>query len=234
VVSGRSRDAPHRGSPDELPVISGWLTSPPSRTNLTLRAELTGPAGVVVVGWWGAERSYPRRRLGLSVVLVVAITVALLVIGRAVTPNYRTSVFGATGTQAVEVKSWLATGMLVLAAGQLILALWMYGRLPLAGPAPTVVRQAHRVEGGLLFLLSLPIAIHCLLTYGVQLTDLRVTAHSVAGCFLYGAFAAKVLIVRSRRLPGWALPVAGGTLVVVVVMLWYSSALWYFNGYQLP
>ena len=58
--------------------------------------------------------------------------------------------------------------------------------------------------------------------------------HSLAGCFLYGAFAAKLVIVRSRRLPGWALPLAGGTLVALVALLWYSSALWYFNDDSLP
>jgi hypothetical protein len=52
-------------------------------------------------------------------------------------------------------------------------------------------------------------------------------------CFFYGAFAAKVLLVHSRRLPGWALPVAGGTLALVVGVLWYTSALWYYNGCQL-
>jgi Family of unknown function (DUF6529) len=40
--------------------------------------------------------------------------------------------------------------------------------------------------------------------------------------------------VHSRRLPGWVLPVAGGTLAIVVGVLWYTSALWYYNGYQLP
>jgi aryl-alcohol dehydrogenase-like predicted oxidoreductase len=34
--------------------------------------------------------------------------------------------------------------------------------------------------------------------------------------------------------PGWVLPVAGGTLATVVGVLWYTSALWYYNGYQLP
>ena len=61
-----------------------------------------------------------------------------------------------------------------------------------------------------------------------------VRVHSLAGCFLYGAFAAKVLLVRSKRLSGWVLPVAGGTLVTVVVLLWYTAALWYFNGFRLP
>ena len=36
------------------------------------------------------------------------------------------------------------------------------------------------------------------------------------------------------RLPGWVLPVVGGTLVVVVIVLWYTAALYYFNGFQLP
>jgi hypothetical protein len=44
----------------------------------------------------------------------------------------------------------------------------------------------------------------------------------------------KILLVRSRRLPGWALAVAGGTLATVVVVLWYTAALWYFNGFRLP
>jgi hypothetical protein len=44
----------------------------------------------------------------------------------------------------------------------------------------------------------------------------------------------KILLVRSRRLPGWALAVAGGTLATVVVVLWYTAALWYFNGFRPP
>jgi hypothetical protein len=84
------------------------------------------------------------------------------------------------------------------------------------------------------FAVTVPIALHCLIVYGVQLTSLRVAIHSVAGCLLYGAFAAKVLAVHSRRLPGWLLPLAGGTLAVVITVLWYTSALWYYNGYQLP
>jgi Family of unknown function (DUF6529) len=50
----------------------------------------------------------------------------------------------------------------------------------------------------------------------------------------YGAFTAKVLLVRTRRLPGWVLRAAGGALALLVAVLWYTSALWYYNGYQLP
>jgi Family of unknown function (DUF6529) len=85
-----------------------------------------------------------------------------------------------------------------------------------------------------LFALTIPIAVHCMLAYGVQLSSPRVAMYSIAGCVFYGAFAAKVLLVHSRRLPGWALPAAGGTLALLVVVLWYSSALWYYDGFQLP
>lgn len=44
----------------------------------------------------------------------------------------------------------------------------------------------------------------------------------------------KVLLVRSRRLPGWVLPVAGRDAGAVLGVLWYTSALWYYNGLQLP
>jgi Family of unknown function (DUF6529) len=85
-----------------------------------------------------------------------------------------------------------------------------------------------------LFLLSVPVALQRILAYGVELNGLRVAVHSLAGCFLYGAFAAKMLIVRSSRLPGWALPLAGGSLVTLIVVIWYSGALWYFAGFHLP
>ena len=92
----------------------------------------------------------------------------------------------------------------------------------------------HRVGGAGLLLRLLPVAVHGMFAYGVQLGDPRVAVHSVAGCFFYGAFAAKVLIVRSRRLPGWALPLAGGLLVTLIAVMWSSSALRYFDGSRLP
>ena len=117
---------------------------------------------------------------------------------------------------------------------QVLLALWMYRKLPLADRPPRPVPLAHRVGGYAAFALTVPIAVHCLIAYGVQLTSPRVAVHSVAGCFFYGAFTAKVLLVHSRRLPGWTVPAAGGTLALIVGILWYTSALWYYNGYQLP
>jgi hypothetical protein len=166
--------------------------------------------------------------------LAAGVSVALYVAGRLHTPNYTFSLFGRAGLDAIALKSMLATIALGLAGLQVLLALWIYRKLPLAGSPPRPVPLAHRVIGFGLFALTVPIAVHCLLAYGVQLTSPRVAVHSIAGCFFYGAFVAKVLLVQSRRLPGWVLPVAGGTLAVAVGVLWYTSALWYYHGFQLP
>jgi hypothetical protein len=166
--------------------------------------------------------------------LAAGVSVALYVVGRLHPPNYTFSLFGRAGLDAIALKSMLATIALGLAGLQVLLALWIYRKLPLAGSPPRPVPLAHRVIGFVLFALTVPIAVHCLLAYGVQLTSPRVAVHSIAGCFFYGAFVAKVLLVQSRRLPGWVLPVAGGTLAVVVGVLWYTSALWYYHGFRLP
>ena len=176
----------------------------------------------------------PAGRLAVAGGLALAVAVALYALGRVHTPDYTMGLLGQHGGAVNRLKAQLATVMLALALYQLTLALWMYGKLPRAGAAPPPVPQLHRRGGATLLRVSLPVAAHCLLAYGVQLGDLRVAVHSLAGCFFYGAFAAKVLVVRSRRLPGWALPVAGGLLVSLIVVMWYSSALWYFNGARLP
>ena len=43
-------------------------------------------------------------------------------------------------------------------------------------------------------------------------------------------FVAKVLIVRDRALPAWALPTAGLTLASMLGVLWLTSSLWYFTN----
>ncbi|MFF2654847.1 DUF6529 family protein [Streptomyces sp. NPDC058045] len=167
-------------------------------------------------------------------VLPVAVAVGVYLFGREHTPNYNTSLFGQTGDAGKHLKAQMATGLLALALVQVGLALWMYGRLPRVEPAPHRVRTGHRVIGLLAFLLSLPIAAHCLVTYGVQFYTTRVAVHSITGCVLYGAFVAKVVVVRSPRLPGFALPIAGGVLAAAIGLMWYVAALWQFNGLSVP
>src|SRR5260370_26021208 len=155
------------------------------------RAPGAGAAGRRVAGIW---------------LLAAGVAAALYIAGRLHQPDYAFSMFG---PDPVPPKSLLATIVLGLAVLQVLLALWMYRKLPLAGRPPRPVPVTHRVTGLALLVLTVPIAVHCLIAYGVQLTSLRVAVHSVADCFFYGAFTATVLPARSRRLPGGALPAPG-------------------------
>jgi Family of unknown function (DUF6529) len=137
-----------------------------------------------------------------------------------------TTVFSST----IAAKAWLATIVIVLALVQVTTAARMWGRLrflPVRGP---VVARIHRWSGRCAFLVSLPVFFHCVTILGFQTPGARVALHSIAGTFLYGVFAAKILILRDRELPGWALPAAGATLASVLGVLWLTSALWYFTN----
>jgi hypothetical protein len=135
----------------------------------------------------------------------------------------------------ITMKVWLASLSVVFAVVQLGSALWMYGQLPLRA-APSWTGSVHRISGRVAFLLSLPVAYQCLYQLAFQDTTGRVLAHSLLGCVFYGAFATKVVVVRSRKLPGIALPLAGGTVFTVLVATWLTSGLWFIteNGFPSP
>jgi hypothetical protein len=61
-----------------------------------------------------------------------------------------------------------------------------------------------------------------------------VLVHSLVGCLFYGAYAAKMLGLRLRGLPGWALPVLGGLVLALLALIWLTSALWFFSRSGLP
>lgn len=135
----------------------------------------------------------------------------------------------------LQMKAWLSTVAAVVLLVQLATALWMWGRLPgVSGPAPGWASVLHRWSGTAAFVLTLPVAFHCIWALGFATGDLRVTVHSIVGCLFYGAYASKMLALRSQRLPGWALPVLGGTLLSALVLIWLTSALWFFSRSGLP
>jgi hypothetical protein len=175
-----------------------------------------------------------KHRFLLVIVAGVLVAAALAAFGLEHAPNYSLSFFGSSGAGTLRLKAQIATGLLGLGIFQLFLALWIWGRLPGMGTAGRPVGCVHRATGIVLFLVTLPVAAHCMFAYGVEMDSPRAAAHSLVGCFFYGAFVAKILVVRSRKLPDWALPIAGGLLVTALCVLWYSSALWYFNGFRLP
>lgn len=133
----------------------------------------------------------------------------------------------------IEMKTVLSFGIGVLLLVQLVLALWMYGRLGRSS-APSWVGPVHRVTGIVAVVVSLPVAYNCLLAFGVQTYEPRVLAHALLGCAVYGALVVKVFAVRSRSAPSWFLPVAGGVLFAVFMAAVLTSAVWYSAQYGFP
>ena len=128
----------------------------------------------------------------------------------------------------ISMKVYLGLAVGVLAVGQVVGALWLYGRLGVA--APSWLGHGHRAGGLLTILLSLPVAYHCLWSLGFQAgegTPTRVVVHSVLGCAVYGVIVVKVFAVRSATMPGWFLPVVGGVLFAVLVTVVWTSSVWY-------
>ena len=179
----------------------------------------------------------PRTRLagGAATLLGLGalLSVALGVYGKVHTPAARPlETFGFSGM--LQMKAWLTTAAAALVVVQLLTALWMWGRLPGAGQAPGWAGPLHRWSGTTAFVLTLPVAFHCLWALGFGTGSARVLVHGVAGCVLYGAYAAKMLGLRAKGLPGWFLPVAGGLVLGSIVVLWLTAALWFFSRSGLP
>src|SRR6516225_9542599 len=81
-------------------------------------------------------------------------------------------------TIAGYVKSWLATVATVFAVVQVVSALVMYGKVPRVA-APSWIGGLHRWSGRIAFLLSVPVAVHCLYALGFQDYSTRVLIHSI-------------------------------------------------------
>jgi len=174
-----------------------------------------------------------REKLVVPILVGAAVAVAVGAYGQAHDPTGRapyTLFFSAT----INLKVWFATFAVLLAGFQIASSLRLYGRVGESDP-PAWLGDAHRLSGTTAFLFTLPVAYHCLWALGFQ-SDAggRVLLHSLLGCFFYGAFATKVLMVRRDGLPSWALPAAGGLAFTVLVALWASSSVWFWTEIEFP
>jgi hypothetical protein len=173
--------------------------------------------------------------MGLVRLIVVgsAVALALGVYGNVHDPTGRSLItlfFSAT----INLKVWLGTAAVALVGFQLFSALRIYGKVG-SGEVPEWLGSAHRLSGTVAFWISIPVAYHCLWALGFTAdAGFRVLAHSVLGCFFYGAFAAKVIAVRSKDLAGWVLPVVGGTVFSALVLIWFTSSFWFFTNVEFP
>lgn len=175
--------------------------------------------------------AYALAGVGL---LGIGVAAALAAYAR-VSPGDGRAIFTLGFSGMLPLKTWLTTGAALLAVVQALSAARMWGRLPGArGPVPGWVSPLHRWSGAVAFVLTLPVGFHCVWSLGFADDSARTLVHSVAGCLFYGAFAAKMLALRVRGLPGWLIPLLGGTLVALVAVLWFGAALWYLTRPGVP
>lgn len=135
----------------------------------------------------------------------------------------------------LQMKAWLTSAAALLLFVQLTTALWMWGRLPrVRRAAPAWVGPVHRYSGAIAFAITIPVVLNCVWALGFATYNWRVIVHGVAGCLFYGAYAAKMLGLRLKGLPSWALPVLGGAVLTALVVLWLTAALWFFTRTGIP
>jgi cytochrome c553 len=169
------------------------------------------------------RRSYRWVVLPLLAFAVFSLTAGLLAHHEPRSKGYFRLFF----SDPLHLKAGFATAAAVLACFQVFTAAWIFRRLPWSKPA--WVNPVHRWSGRLAFVCTLPVAYHCIFKLGFRDPSTRVLVHGLLGCAVYGAFAAKVTIVRLRRFPFPVLPVAGGLLFAVLIGVWYTSALWLYT-----
>ncbi len=169
-----------------------------------------------------------------GLVLGAAVAIMIGVYGTVHDPTGRslvTTLFTAT----INAKVWLGTIAMGFALFQLGSALRIYGKIGGDRPVAPWLGKAHRASGVTAFLVSIPVAYHCLWALGFTADQgPRILAHSLLGTLFYGALVTKIVFVRSRNTPGWGIPLAGGTLFAVLTGIWLTSSFWFFTTVDFP
>ena len=140
----------------------------------------------------------------------------------------------------IQMKVIVSTAVAVLVLFQGFTALVIYGKLPIT--APPWLGRAHRASGTTALVLAAFVAYHCLWALGLEYGHLadgekvhaRTVVHGVLGCMIVGTAVVKVVAVRSKRAPGWFLPVAGGLLFTLFIAALLTSTVWYYANYGWP
>lgn len=173
-----------------------------------------------------------RRRPGPGGVLSCAAVGSLVAVGLGVYGRVHEPTFFAINlagfSSGLAAKSWLATVAFLLVLVQLGSAMVMYGRIRSIAAGPWVA-ALHRWSGRAAVLLTVPVAVHCLYALGFQTGTLRTLLHSLFGCFFYGTFVTKMLLLQRSHTPRWSLPLLGGMVFTAMTALWLTSSVWFFT-----
>jgi hypothetical protein len=129
-------------------------------------------------------------------------------------------------SSGLAAKAWLTTFAFLFGLVQIFTAMILYGRIKISG---AWVAPLHRWSGRIAVGLTVPVAVHCLYALGFQGYNARALVHSLFGCFFFGAFVCKMLILTREDSPGWALPALGGAVFSGLTALWMTAALWFFT-----
>ena len=186
-----------------------------------------------------AARTDARARIPAALIAAISGALVSILVGTYARTHDRTNrpLFGfdPNSRQMITFKVWFAALAGVFALVQLLTALRMYGKVRIPKVAPSWLGSLHRLTGTLTFLTVLPVAYHCLWALGFEgrASHTRPFVHSIVGCFFFGAFTAKVMAVRMRRTPGWALPLFGGLTFVALTVLFLTSSLWFWTDFSI-
>lgn len=168
--------------------------------------------------------------LVVPVVVGIAVSVGIGVYAR-LHEGTGTAINLAGFSSGLAAKTWLTVVAFVFGLVQLYSALRMRGRP--GAPAGPRIALVHRWSGRFAVLLTIPVAVHCLYALGYSDANFRVLAHSLLGCFFYGAFVAKMLLLGRRDAPRWAVPVLGGLVFTVLTALFLTSSVWFLRTHGL-
>jgi hypothetical protein len=117
-----------------------------------------------------------------------------------------------------EVKVVLASVATALALYQVVLAAIGYRKLRIIEAAPAFA--THRASGDTIAVLLIVVAVMCLSYF--ELEDSAF--HAVTGFLLLVVLAVKVVVIRWWHSASRFLPVLGGTVLVLLVATWASTA----------
>lgn len=211
--------------PEATPPPPYQPTPPAAQQTEFLPAGVTQPVRADVIQ--PPKASFRTVMIALGVGSLVA--VALGVYAGLHTPTGFAFNLGLFST-GLAAKAWLTSVVFVLAIVQLISSMMIYGKLPGGG---AVVSGLHRWSGRLAVVVSLPVAAHCLYAFGFSTFDTRNLVHSLLGCFFYGIFVCKMIVLTREDSPKWALPLFGGLVFTTLTGLWLTSSLWFFSSFGL-
>lgn len=131
-----------------------------------------------------------------------------------------------------QVKTVLASIVVVLALYQVVLMAVGYGKLNLPFLKARAASFAHRSIGDTIVFITLVVAFMCLAYFGIEdgiehardNESGRAAVHVVAALLLLGVLALKIVVVRWWHSAGKFLPLLGLSVLVLFLITWVTSA----------